>query len=267
MQMMNNFFTSPGEIAFRIGNFEIYWYGILMSCSMLLGLTVILTIAKKFFKDISTNDICDLAFFLIIVGIISARLYYVVLDFDYFIKNPFEITAIWNGGISIQGAVIGCIIAGYYYTKINGLNFLRYADLFSFGLVCGQILGRWGNFFNSEAFGLPCNLPWALYIPYKNRPFEYRDYDLFHPAFLYESILNIFVFIFLLYLLKKFGDTRKNGIIFCSYIILYSIVRLLVETIRIDSVLNISSFHVAHIVSFLFIIIFSFILRKILKET
>ena len=227
-----------------------------MSIAMLIGLFVIFFIRNKFFKEISTDNICDIAFILIVFGLLSARLYYVILHLDYFIKNPFEIFAIWNGGISIQGAIIGGIIAGYYILRTENLNFFRHADLFTFGLITGQIIGRWGNFFNSEAFGLPTNLPWKLYIPYTLRPQEYKNYEFFHPTFLYESILN-FILLTCLYLyLKKKGENRKNGMIFCLYLIGYSIIRILVETIRTDSVLNIGVFHIAHITSII-IILFS----------
>ena len=256
-------FTSPGNIAFSFGLVEVHWYGIIMSLSILFGIIVIFSVAKKYFKDVSSDIICDISFLLIVFGIIFARLYYVIMDYDYFMKYPFEIPAVWNGGISIQGAVIGGILIGYAY---NNLNFLRLADLFTFGLVSGQIIGRWGNFFNSEAFGLPTLLPWKLYIPFKFRPIEYRGYEFFHPAFLYESLLNIVVFCILFYILKKSGDDRKNGIIFFSYLILYSIVRLIVETIRIDSVLNISVFHIAHIASLIFLIVGVIGVKKILNQ-
>ncbi len=131
---------------------------------------------------------------------------------------------------------------------------LKLADLFSFGLISGQIIGRWGNFFNSEAFGLPTDLPWKLYIPMSNRPVEYRSFEYFHPAFLYESLLNILVLLIMLSLLKN-NNPQKNGIIFFTYITLYSIVRIIVEAIRTDSVLNIAGIHVAHITCVIFLII------------
>ncbi len=248
-------FKSPGHIAFSIFSLDVHWYGIIMSLSILIGLMIIFLIKKKYFKEITTDTICDLSFYLIIFGLFSARLYYVVLDLPYFLRHPSEILAIWNGGIAIQGAIIGGILAGYIYIKEHKLNFLKTADLFSFGLISGQILGRWGNFFNSEAFGLPTNLPWKLYIPHTLRPLEYKMYEYFHPAFLYESILNIFVLVVMLLLLNKLGENRKNGIIFFSYLVLYSIVRMIVETIRIDSVLNIGVFHVAHIASTILLIV------------
>jgi phosphatidylglycerol:prolipoprotein diacylglycerol transferase len=114
---------SPGDIAFQIGTFDIHWYGIIMSFSMLCALFVILFLRKKFFKDITTDNIFDLSFEVIISGIVFARLYYVLLDLDYFIQKPYEIVQIWNGGISIQGAIIGGIIAGYLYCKENKCNF------------------------------------------------------------------------------------------------------------------------------------------------
>lgn len=237
-----------------------------MSLSMLIGLFVIFFIRNKFFKEITTDNICDLAFVLIVCGLLCARLYYVILDFDYFTKNPSEIFAIWNGGISIQGAILGGIIAGYYFLKSAGLSFFRYADLFCFGLITGQIIGRWGNFFNAEAFGLPTTLPWGQYIPYTLRPEEYKNFDYFHPTFLYESILNFILLISLFLYLNKKGENRKNGMIFCLYLIGYSIIRILVETIRVDSVLNIGIFHIAHITALITIIFAIGLILLIHKE-
>lgn len=261
---------APNNIAFSFSFVDVHWYGIIMSLSMLIGLFVICFIRNKFFKEISTDNICDLAFVLIVCGLLCARIYYVLLDLDYFIKNPFEILAIWNGGISIQGAIIGGILTGYYYIKAANLNFFRYADLFTFGLITGQIIGRWGNFFNAEAFGLPTNLPFGQYIPYALRPEQFKDFDCFHPTFLYESILNFILLIILFLYLKKKDEKRKNGIIFCFYLIGYSIIRILVETIRVDSVLNIGLFHIAHItaiITIIFAIALMFFINKENKQT
>ena len=255
-------FQSPGAIAFTYNNIDIYWYGVLMSVSMLAGLALIIFLAKKYFKEFTTDLICDLSFDVIILGLIFARLYYVILDYKYFMKYPWEIIAIWNGGISIQGAIIGGIISGLLYAREHKISFLKLADLFSFGLVTGQIIGRWGNFFNSEAFGLPCNLPWKLYIPYLSRPVEYKAYQYFHPAFLYESILNIIVLIIMFIMLTKIKE-RKNGVIFFSYIIMYSVVRIFIESIRLDSVMSFGSVHIAHIMSVIFILLGIICLFKI----
>ena len=246
-------FQSPGAIALNFGSIDIYWYGIIMSLSILAGLLVVIFLAKKYFQTFTTDLICDLSFDIIILGLICARLYYVILDYRYFVKYPMEVIAIWNGGIAIQGAIIGGILSVLLYAKEHKISFLKLADLFTFGLVTGQIIGRWGNFFNSEAFGLPCNLPWKLYIPYASRPLEYKTYEYFHPTFLYESLLNVVVLIILLTMAAKLKK-RKNGVIFFSYLILYSIVRIIIETIRLDSVLSFGSVHFAHIASMVFII-------------
>jgi phosphatidylglycerol:prolipoprotein diacylglycerol transferase len=247
-------FKSPGSIAFTIGAIDIHWYGIIMSFSILFALFVINKIRNKYFQDISVESILDLSFILIIFGLLGARIYYVILDYNYFLRHPFEVFAIWHGGISIQGAIIAGILAGIFYSKKHNLKFFRYADLFSLGINAGQITGRLGNFFNSEAFGLPTNLPWKLYIPYVSRPIEYKTFDFFHPTFLYESILSTLIFIILYNVLKK-SNNRIDGLIFFYYLILYSIARCIVETIRIDSVLNFGIFHIAHITSILFILI------------
>ena len=234
-------FQSPGDTAFTLGHIDIYYYGIIMACAIVSGIFVIIKTAKKFFLDINSDTILDISFLLIIWGILGARIYYVLADYDYFLKFPFEILAVRNGGISIQGAIIGGIIAGIFYVRKHKLNFFKYADLFVFGLVTVEL-------------ETDTDLPWKLFIPYNNRPLEFRNYEFFHPAFLYESLLNIIVLIILYTILIKYKK-RKNGFIFFSYIILYSLVRIIVESVRIDSVLNIHGIHIAHIASALFIII------------
>lgn len=259
-------FQSPGYLAFSFLSFDVHWYGIIMAFAILCGIFAVIGVKNKFYKEFSIDSICDISLVLIIWGIIFARLYYVFLDYDYFSMHPQKIFAIWNGGISIQGAIIGGIIGLYEYCLLNDVDFFRCADLLSFGVIVGQIVGRWGNFFNSEAFGLPCNLPWKLYIPYQFRPLEYKGFEYFHPTFLYESLLNIFVLLILLFVLYKFPN-RKNGLIFALYLILYSIVRLFIETLRVDSVLSFGIFHVAHIASLVFILVALFILFFIYKKT
>ncbi len=259
-------FKSPGSVAFSIFNTDIHWYGILMSVAILAGLFVIFKVRDKYFKEISTDTICDIAFILIVSGIVFARIYYVILEHNYYMMYPAEVIAVWNGGISIQGAITGGILCGYLYIKRHKLNFYRYADLFVFGLVTGQVIGRWGNFFNSEAFGLPSNLPLKLYIPFDYRPLAYRSFEYFHPAFLYESILNLIILITLLIILKRKSDKRQDGMIFLTYIILYSAIRIITEAIRIDSVFDIFGIHIAQVVSVIFIAAAVICMKRISNE-
>lgn len=246
-------FSSLGEIVFSFLNYNVHWYGIIMGLAIAIGLFVILAIKSKYYKHISTDAILDLYFYLIISGIVGARLYYVLADGRYYYQHPLEIFQIWNGGLSIHGALLGAIIIGFIYCKKHDYKFLEFADLVTYGLVIGQSIGRWGNFFNSEAFGLPTNLPWKLFIPAAKRPLEFLNYEFFHPTFLYESVLNLLIFIILFCVIRKIAP-NKNGIIFFCYLILYSFVRFFIESIRIDSVLDVYGVPIAQVVCVLLFI-------------
>ncbi len=243
-------FHSPFVNAFSIGGYDVKMYGVMMFLAIIFGIFVADFIANKYYKSVDRDILFDFFPLMIISGIVFARLYYVTLNFDYYILHIAEIPAIWHGGISIHGAILGGVLAGIFYFKKHKLPILNYADIISFGLVAAQAVGRWGNFFNSEAFGTPCNLPWKLYIDPRYRPVEYYSCDYFHPTFLYESLWCIFVFFLLFLLLRKFKK-YSAGMVFYSYLMLYSIGRFWIESIRIDSVLNISNVPIAQIVSVL----------------
>ncbi len=238
-------FTSPATIAFETPYFTIHWYGIVLAVAFLVGQFVVMKISKKEYNDNQMlENLADIAFWTLLGGVIGARLYYVLLSFDYYIHNLHEIIMIQQGGISIHGAILGGVIAGLIYCKVKKLEFFKYADLYALGLPVAQAIGRWGNFFNSEAYGLPTNLPWAVFIPPISRPDAYLDYEFFHPTFLYESLWNILIFLILYFVLKKVAF-NKHGVLFFSYLLLYSIGRILIEYIRIDSVLNVLGLPIA----------------------
>ena len=239
-------FKSPGPIALQIGHISIHWYGIIIAVAFLTGLIVTTHIAKK--QGENHENITDLAIYLLIGSLVSARAYFVIFDWKYFAHNLSEIFMTWKGGLSIHGAIIGGFIVLLIYTGIKRLPLLKYADILSYGAILGQAIGRWGNFFNSEAFGSPTNLPWKLYIPLEKRPFGYTQYQYFHPTFLYESLWDLFVFLVLyLILRKKFKD--YNGAILFSYLILYSLGRFIIESIRIDSIYSVSGLPIAQLAS------------------
>jgi phosphatidylglycerol:prolipoprotein diacylglycerol transferase len=271
-------FASPGEVAFLLfGIVPIYYYGIFMALSMMLGVFTARTIAGKFYPAINPDVVYDIAPHIIIGAIIGARLYYCLLSWKYYSLHLTEIVELWHGGISIHGAIIGGLLAGILYAKRHKLPILKLCDIFSYGLVLGQALGRWGNFFNSEAFGRPTECFLKLYIPIYKRPIEYLQYNYFHPTFLYESVLDVCIFLILFFGVRRlvnFVIARKSltaegkktteaisydktydGAIFFSYLILYSIARIIVEHYRIDSVLNIHGIPVAQIVSAVALII------------
>lgn len=244
---MQNNFQSPGDVAFVLFNMPVYWYGIIMAVGIFTGFLSAYLLYKKFYDREKANHIFDFAPAVILTGIIGARLYYCLVNLPYYIGHPAEVFYIRQGGLSIHGMIIAGLAALYFYSKKYKMPFLKLFDVFLCSSALAQSVGRWGNFFNSEAFGYPTDLPWKLYIPVTNRPLMFINYEYFHPAFLYESILDFCVFIILLIYFKRFSKTP--GITSGLYFILYSIVRIFVEHFRIDGSLYIKGVPIAQIVS------------------
>ena len=240
---------SPGEIAFNIFNFPVYSYGIILAFAVFLGVCTAEILAKKF-SDIPENFFVDNSPVVIIAGILGARLYYCIVNYPYYIHNPLEIFDIRQGGLSIHGMLIAGIVTVYFLAKKYRVNLLRLLDVLACSVILAQSAGRWGNFFNSEAFGYPTGGNWGVFIPVPQRPVEFLNYELFHPAFLYESFLDLVIFAVLIFILRR----TRAGCTFFWYLILYSVVRIFVEYFRIDSVLNIGGFPIAQVVSVLLII-------------
>ncbi len=246
---------SPGAIAFNIGSIPVYWYGIIIAFAFLIGLFLTLYIAKKDYpEDKTCEHIIDLSTLLLIGGVVFARIYYVIFNWDYYSLHLSEIFMTWRGGLSIHGVIIGSILIIYFYAKKHKLSLLKYTDQFVYGMILAQAIGRWGNFINSQAFGFPTNLFWKLYIPPENRPAEYINFEYFHPTFLYESIWNIAVFIILITIVRK-NFKEKTGSITCFYFILYSLGRFIIESFRIDNIYVVLGLHIAQFVSIIIFIV------------
>jgi phosphatidylglycerol:prolipoprotein diacylglycerol transferase len=234
-------FTSPGPIIFHLGPLAFRWYGLLIASAVLIGVTLSQYLAHR--RRLNPETIGDLGIWLVIGAIPSARLYYVLFQWREYAQNPGDIIAIWKGGIAIHGAILGGLIAALIFAKIQKIPFWQLADLVAPSLILGQAIGRWGNFFNSEAFGGPTNLPWKLYIPPENRnglsP-AYRQFEYFHPTFLYESLWDLMVFGILLTLFFRDlqGKRRlKTGTLFLVYMAAYSTGRVWIEGLRTDSLM------------------------------
>jgi len=184
----------------------------------------------------------DLSFYIIIFGIIGDRLAHVFLyDWEYYSQNLLDILKIWQGGLAIHGAIFTGILVLFIYARKKFLSFWLLADIFAPALVLGQTIGRWGNYFNQEIYGLPTDLPWGIPINLVNRVKGYESFTHFHPTFLYLSIWCLLIFMVLFFWHKKRIKVFKNtgiikgvGNIFLSYLFLYSIGRFLVEFIRLD---------------------------------
>ena len=225
-------FASPGAIAFELGPLQIRWYGILMATSILVGFW--LAHRRAVAEGLPADQILRAGQWGVVAGLIGARLYEVVFNWDYYGQFPSKIPAVWEGGLAMHGGLIVGPIVGALLAWRWRLPVLRALDVIAPSMILGQAIGRWGNFFNEEAFGLPTDLPWKLYISVPARPLEFRQFDFFHPTFLYESLWNLLVFLALVRVVRpRMG--RYPGAVFFSYIGLYSMGRFLIEPLRLDS--------------------------------
>ena len=231
-------FASPGPILVNLGPLTIRWYGLLIASAVIIGVTLSQYLAKR--RNVDPNLIGDLAIWLVLAAIPCARLYYVLFEWDQYAQRPEDIIAIWKGGIAIHGAILGGLLAAIIFSRIQKVSIWLLADLVVPSLILGQAIGRWGNFFNSEAFGRPTDLPWKLYIPPQQRPAEYINFEYFHPTFLYESLWNLMVFALLMYLFFRDLNRRphlKVGTLALVYMVAYSLGRFWIEGLRTDSLM------------------------------
>ena len=227
----------PLSSYFTLFGFQVHYYSICIFFGILVSFFTMLFLCKKYNSNLDREILVDMCPFLIVFSVIGARLYYILLSFDYFIQNPKTIFMIWNGGIAIHGAIIGGILYTAYFLKKRKQKLMPYLDAISLVLPLGQAIGRWGNFFNSEAFGLPVsgNFPIKLFVDMKYRPSDFVDFNYFHPTFLYESLLDLLLFCMLIFVYKKTAD-KTDGLTFFCYILIYSLIRMPVEFLRIDTV-------------------------------
>ena len=242
-------FTSPGAVAFQFGPLAIRWYGILIATGVLLGTTLAHREAIRRRQD--PDKILNAIVLTVLVALLGARLYYVLFNWEYYAANPRKVFAVWEGGLAIHGGLIAGALATILYCRRAGLSLPVTLDIMVPGVAIGQAIGRWGNFFNQEAFGAPTDLPWRLYIDPAYRPQYLASFEYFHPTFLYESLWNLLVFTMLWFGLRKRLD-RKAGALTLCYLGLYSIGRYFVEGLRIDS-LMLGSFRAAQVASVLLV--------------
>ena len=246
-----------------LGFIQIYWYSIMILIGIILASIVILKECKRF--NIDNDFMLNLFFYTIPIAIIGARLYFVIFNFNYYSNNVIEIFKLWKGGLAIHGGIIAGLIFIIYYCKRYNQNIWKILDIAVIGLIIGQIIGRWGNFFNQEAYGSATTLSYlkSIYLPNFIIDGMKINNIYYHPTFLYESMWN---FIGLIILLKIRRKNVKIGQISSIYLIWYGIGRLFIESLRQDS-LMLGHIKVAQLVSLLMIIfgIFLFI-YKLKKE-
>ena len=229
---------------FYIGSFFIAFYGIIIAIGMLVGVSFILKEAKRVGYD--EDKFLDICIITIIFGVIGARIYYVIFAWDYYKDNPLSVFNIRQGGLAIYGGVLAGIATVYVLSRIKKMNFLGVLDVAIFGVVIGQIFGRWGNFFNREAFGQYTDGLFAMLLPIDSIrsqsdvtaemltnlvQIDGINFISVHPTFLYESLWNLALLIFMLFTRKK---KKFDGQMFFTYLIGYGAGRLWIEGLRTD---------------------------------
>jgi len=242
-------FASPGAIALQIGPLAIRWYGLLIATGVLLGSTLAHREAVRRGQDpdVLLNGIV----LTVLTALVGARLYYVLFNWDYYSAHPGKILAVWEGGLAIHGGLLVGAITTALYCRHARISLPVTMDILSPCVAIAQAIGRWGNFFNQEAFGTPTDLPWKLYIDPAHRPPQFAGFESFHPTFLYESLWNFLVFFLLWFGLRKRLESKPWSLTLW-YLGLYSIGRFFVEGLRTDS-LMLGSFRAAQAVSLLLV--------------
>ena len=222
------------RVAFHVGSWPVYWYGVIIAAGFLLAVMYCSRQAPRF--GIRQDDIIDMLFFAVPLSIIGARVYYIIFYPELYRRTDGSwdfgaMVRIWDGGLAIYGGVIMAVITLLVFCKVRKIKFLAFADLGSYGMLIGQMVGRWGNFVNIEAHGGPTDLPWRMGI------YQYvdgtRQYMEVHPTFLYESLWNLVGLFLLIWVGKK--HRKFDGQIFLGYFAWYGVGRGFIEGLRTDS--------------------------------
>ncbi|MBQ4629645.1 MAG: prolipoprotein diacylglyceryl transferase [Clostridia bacterium] len=256
------------RIAFEAFGVSLYWYGLIIALGFIVGIIVASAAAKKLGED--SDLVLDIALICGPVGVICARLYYVVFKWENYSGDLGAIFDFRSGGLAIYGGIIGAVIAAVVMSRIKKKSMLKVFDIGAVGLIVGQGIGRWGNFFNQEAFGSNTNLPWGMTSPavksylqqIKAEGVNVNPDVTVHPTFLYESLWCFATLAVLFVIIYKFR--KYDGQVFFAYGALYGLGRFWIEGLRTDS-LMMGPFRVSQLVAFLFVAICGFLYFYFLK--
>lgn len=238
------------RVAFYLGPQPVYWYGVIIGLGIVLGFLLATRECKR--RGVDPDTFADLLIFAIPIAIISARIYYVIFEWDSYKDNFADVFKIWEGGIAIHGGLIGAVVTAIVFTRIKGISFWKIADIAAPSIILGQAIGRWGNFINQEAHGGEVTRSFleGLFLPDWIINQMYINGTYYHPTFLYESLWNFSGLALLLFLRRV---NLRRGELFLSYVIWYSIGRFFIEGMRTDSLLIMDFLRTAQLISVLLI--------------
>lgn len=219
-------------IAFYVFGISIRWYGILIAAGMIFGVFIARFNCRA--RGVNYDTLINIVFWALPIGIIGARAYYVLFEFDYYKNNLIDMLNIRQGGLAIHGGIIAGLLTVLIYTKHKKLDFFDFADAAIPSVIIAQAFGRWGNFFNQEAHGGPVSYEFIKHFPLFIQKGMLIGGIYYHPTFLYESCWDFIVFIILMILVRK---SKRRGLILFTYIGLYSAGRFFIEGLRTDSLM------------------------------
>lgn len=248
---MGNGVQPLDPVAIQIGSISVKWYGVIIASAVVIALLLALSEANK--RKMDKEIIVDLLIWAIPISIISARIYYVIFEWDFYKNNLGEIVKIWHGGIAIYGALIGAVLTAIIFSRIKKISFWQLADVVAPSLIIAQAIGRWGNFMNQEAHGAETTRSFleSLHLPDFIINQMYIDGAYYQPTFLYESLWNVLGFIVLLIIRRT---KIRRGELFLGYVIWYSFGRFFIEGMRTDSLMW-GEFRVSQVLSLLLIVL------------
>jgi phosphatidylglycerol:prolipoprotein diacylglycerol transferase len=238
-------------VLFEFGPIVIRFYGLMYVTALLVGMWLVRKESDRLGLGLSKDDVANYCLYTLIAGIIGGRLYYVVFNWGYYGQRLTEIPAIWRGGLAIHGGVIAGFLFSVWFSQKRDIPLWRLADTVAPALILGQVFGRFGNFMNGDAHGVPTNMPWGIVFPESSIAGRQFPNMPTHPTMLYELVLNLTWFVVLWKLRKR---PHQDGFLFALYLSLYSLGRFVVSTFRADS-LMVGGFRAAHLISLLFILI------------
>ena len=225
-----------------LGPLLLRWNGLLIALGVAMGALISAREAKRHGFD--PEIIYYLFLPLTIWGTLGARVWHILtpslssvglgLTSQHYLTHPLDFIAFWIGGFGFPGALIGGALALLYFSKKNDLPFWALTDLLATGIVIGQAIGRIGNYFNQELYGLPTNLPWKIFIDPAYRLAGFETVNFYHPLFAYESLLSLASLFFLLWLARRFAEILAAGDLFLAYLVLHAFARFLLEFLRLD---------------------------------
>jgi phosphatidylglycerol---prolipoprotein diacylglyceryl transferase len=225
-------------VGIHIGPLTIHFYALILLTGMLTAAYLAARRARQYGLD--PEHVWNGLMWAIIPGLIGARIYHILtptsgLTLEYYRQNPLQIFAIWNGGLGIYGGLLGGALGILFYARRHRQPLLKWFDVVAPTVPIAQAIGRWGNFVNQELYGAPSDLPWAIYIPPEKRVASYTQYERFHPLFLYESLLNLAAFGFLILIERRFRHRLRDGDLLPLYLMFYALIRFALDFIRLDS--------------------------------